>query len=62
MNTRFSLVNRFFLNGGSDTITCEHCMVAKQIIEEIRIHHGYAPSFLADLFKKSSHQPCWLSY
>ncbi|GAA5813399.1 hypothetical protein MFLAVUS_006877 [Mucor flavus] len=56
------LVNRFDINGERNTITYRHHLTTKRLIEKIRDHHGYAPSFPAGLFKTHSNQTMLIKF
>lgn len=59
---RLPLVNRFDINGERNTITYRHHLTTKRLIEKIRDHHGYAPSFPAGLFKTHSNQTMLIKF
>ncbi|KAH8550472.1 retinal pigment epithelial membrane protein-domain-containing protein [Umbelopsis sp. PMI_123] len=50
------LVNRFDLNGNTNSITYRSRLTSKRLIEKIRDRHGYAPPHPAGLFKTDTNQ------
>ncbi|RCI02924.1 hypothetical protein CU098_005962 [Rhizopus stolonifer] len=56
------LVNRFDLDGQRNTVTYRHRLTSKRLIEKIRDHHGYAPSFPAGLFKTHPNQTMLIKF
>lgn len=56
------MVNRFDMNGERNTITYRHHLTTRRLIEKIRDHHGYAPSFPAGLFKTNPNQTMLIKF